>query len=168
VTGSRLHRAKLLILILWTIAFRATNTIQQQLAGDPSGIYKLKYNKCNKVFVGQSGRAIGIRFKEHIRYIRSNNSTSPYATHILENRHEYRMKENTLQLLKACQNRKHVDCWEVFRQQKVLIDKQQVNDMNPLFELAKIPYNSWPELYPVRHTSPNRARVHTAYGKHVT
>jgi hypothetical protein len=42
------------------IAFRATNTIQQQLAGkqshaDPSGIYKLKCNTCNKVYVEQSG-----------------------------------------------------------------------------------------------------------------
>jgi len=73
--------------------------IQQQLTakqthGDPSGIYKLKCNTCNKVYVGQSGRTMGIRFKEHIRYIRSNNSTSAYATHILENRHEYGTKEN--------------------------------------------------------------------------
>jgi hypothetical protein len=55
------------------IAFRATNTIQQQLSGkqshvDPSGIYKLKCSTCNKVYVGQSGRAISVRFKEHIRY----------------------------------------------------------------------------------------------------
>jgi len=70
------------------IAFRATNTIQKQLAdkethSDPSGIYKLKCNTCNKVYVGQSGRTMAVRFKEHIRYIRSNNSTSAYATHIL-------------------------------------------------------------------------------------
>ena len=132
------------------IAFRATNTIQQQLAGkqthsDPSGIYKLKCNTCNKVYVGQSGRTIGIRFKEHIRYMRSNNSTSAYATHILENRHECGTKENTLQLLKACQKVTHMDWWEalylqVFRQQKVLIDETQVNDTNSLFVLAKIPY----------------------------
>ena len=64
-------------------------------------IYKLKCNACDKVYVGQSGRAIGVRFKEHIRYIKSKNSTSAYATHILENRHEYRTKENMLQLFKA-------------------------------------------------------------------
>ena len=55
------------------IAFRATNTIQQQLNAkqthdDPSGIYELKCNTCNKAYVGQSGRAIGVRFKEHLRY----------------------------------------------------------------------------------------------------
>jgi hypothetical protein len=64
------------------ISFPATNTIQQQLKtaehrhNEPSGIYKLKCNTCNKVYVGQCDRAIEIRFKEHIRYIRSNNSTS--------------------------------------------------------------------------------------------
>jgi hypothetical protein len=99
------------------ITFRATNTIQQQLSGkqshaDPSGIYKLKCNTCNKVYVGQSGRAISVRFKEHIRYIRSNNSTSAYATHILENRDECGTKEHTLQLLKICQKGSHMDCWE--------------------------------------------------------
>jgi len=29
---------------------------------------------------------------------------------------------------------------QVFCQQKVLMDEQQVNDTNPLFELVKIPY----------------------------
>jgi hypothetical protein len=58
------------------IAFRATNTIQRQRIKkqthkDPSGIYKLKCNTCNDVHVGQSGRAINVRYKEHIRYIRT-------------------------------------------------------------------------------------------------
>jgi hypothetical protein len=116
------------------IAFRATDTIQQQLTEKqthkhPSGIYKLKCNMCGKVYVRQSGRTIDVRFKEHIRYIRSNRPTSAYATHILENRHEYGTKENTLQLLKACQKGAHVDCWEalftqVLHQQKVLINEQ--------------------------------------------
>ena len=56
------------------------------------------------------------------------------------------MKDNTLQLLKACQKGTHMDCWEapymqVFRKQKILIDGQQVNDTNPLFVLANIHYN---------------------------
>jgi hypothetical protein len=90
------------------IAFRATNTIQQQLNAkhthdDPSGIYELKCKTCNKVYVGQSGGAIGVRFKEHMRYVRSNNPTSAYAAHILNNRHEYGTNEDTLKLLQKCQ-----------------------------------------------------------------
>jgi len=97
-------------------AFCTTNTIQQQLTAkqthdDPSGIYELKCKTCIKVYVGQLGRAIGFRFKEHMRYIRSTNSTSVYAAHILDNRHEYGTKGDTLKLLKKCQKGKHMDCW---------------------------------------------------------
>jgi hypothetical protein len=63
------------------IAFRAASTIQQQLTQkqackNPSGIYKLKCNTCNAVYVGQTGRAINVRHKEHIQYIRTNNPMS--------------------------------------------------------------------------------------------
>jgi hypothetical protein len=79
--------------------------------------------------VGQSGRAINMRFKEHIRYIRTNNPKSAYATHILDNRHEYGTEENTLQLLQACQKGTHMDCWEALyiqalHQRRVLITEQ--------------------------------------------
>jgi hypothetical protein len=75
------------------IAFKATNTIYQQLAEEtqnrnPSGIYEVKCKTCNKKYVGQSGRPITTRHKAHIRYIRTNNTTSAYAAHILNNRHE--------------------------------------------------------------------------------
>jgi hypothetical protein len=54
------------------IAFRTINTKQQQLARqrhkekNPSGIYKIICNACKKAYVGQSGRAISTRHKEHI------------------------------------------------------------------------------------------------------
>lgn len=51
------------------IAFRATNTIQKQLPEkptnkDPSGIYTLKCNTCNNVYIGHSGRSVHVRHKE--------------------------------------------------------------------------------------------------------
>ena len=48
--------------------------------------------------IGQSGRDINTRYKEHIRYIRTNNQTSAYATHILHNNHEYGTAKDTLQI----------------------------------------------------------------------
>jgi hypothetical protein len=130
------------------VAFRTTNTIKQkkkkkQVYKDPSRIYKLKCNTCNGVYVGQSGWALNVRYKEHIRYIRTNNPKSAYATHILENRHEYGTRKSTLQLLQACQKETRMDCWEAFYiqslpQQKILITEQQISDVNPLFELAKL------------------------------
>jgi len=63
------------------IAFKATNTIQQQITekkafSNPSGVYRLKCNTCNKVYVGQFGWTITKRYKEHIRYIKSNKTTA--------------------------------------------------------------------------------------------
>jgi hypothetical protein len=156
------------------VAFRATNTIQQltekQTYKDPSGIYKLKCNTCNGVYVGQSGRAINVRYKEHIRYTRTNNPKSAYATHILDNRHEYGTEENTLHLLHACQKGTRMDCWEALyiqtlHQRQVLITEQQVNDINPLFELTQtiaIPRTS-------RHSKHTPNTQHTRiHGKNVT
>ena len=70
------------------IAFRANTTIYQQLAQktdnmNPSGVYEIKCNTCSKNYVGQSGRPITIRHKEHIQYIKTNNPASAYTTHIL-------------------------------------------------------------------------------------
>ena len=95
------------------IAFKATNTIQQitekQALSNPGGVYKLKCNTCNRVYVGQSGRAVSTWYKEHIRYIKSNNSTSAYAAHILQNGHEFGTEKNTTQLIKACQKSSCMD-----------------------------------------------------------
>ena len=94
------------------IAFRANDIMQQQLSEkptnkNPSGMYKLKCNTCNNVYVGQSGRSISVRHKEHIRYIRTNNPLSAYALHILQNRLEYGTIADALQLLKTCQKNTH-------------------------------------------------------------
>ena len=128
------------------IALRTKNTIHQQLTEKPittnlSGIYKLKCNTCNNAYIGQSGSSITIRHKEHTRYIRNNNPKSAHALHILNNRHEYGTAEETLELLKPSNKGTRMNCWEAFymqafHQHKILIKKQQVNDINPLFELA--------------------------------
>jgi hypothetical protein len=108
---------------------------------NPSGIYKLKCNTCNNAYIGQSGSPITIRHKEHTCYIRTNNPISVYALHILNNRNEYSTAEETLELLKPCNKGTRMNYWEAFyiqafHQHKILIKEQQVNDINPLYELA--------------------------------
>ena len=89
----------------------------------------------------QTGRPITIRHKEHIRYIRNINPTSAYATHILDNRHEFGPAEETLKLLKPCTKGTKMNCWETFfmqvhHKQNILIPEQQVTDTNPLYDCA--------------------------------
>jgi len=89
------------------IAFRTTNTTFQILTRnhnnnpDDSGINKLTCGTCQRAYIGQTGRWISTRYKEHIRYIKNNNPQSGYALHILNNKHEFGPQE-TIKLRKYC------------------------------------------------------------------
>jgi hypothetical protein len=91
------------------IAFRSTNTVQQQTRTrlrettsdhNKSGIYKLQCNTCNKAYIGQTNRYLSISYREHIRYIKNNDPQSAYAQHILQNIHEYGTLTDTMSLLR--------------------------------------------------------------------
>jgi hypothetical protein len=74
------------------IPFKSTNKIHQQLSHKSdntnlSEIYELKCNTCALAYIGQSGRHITTRHKEHTRYIITNNPNSAYAMHISNNKH---------------------------------------------------------------------------------
>jgi hypothetical protein len=108
-----------------------------------NGIYTINCNTCNKNYVGQSGRHTTTRHKEHIRYIKTNNPASAYATHILNDRHEYGTANDTLKLIQPSRKSKKMNHWEnmyiqIYRQQNLLITEQQVSEPNPLYELAQL------------------------------
>ena len=92
------------------------------------------------VHVGQSGRPITVRHKEHVRYVRTNNPISAHAQHILNNKHECGTT-TTLELLKPCHKGTRMNCWEtfymqIFHRHNISISEQKVNDINPLYEMA--------------------------------
>jgi hypothetical protein len=130
------------------IKFKHTNTIRQQLQqkldyipNKLRGIYKLQYTSCNKANVCQSGRAITLRYKEHIGYIRNNISTSAYAQHTLNQCHHYGPADSTLQLLKPCAKGKLINWWKTFFIQKLhyqcmLINEQHPHELNTLFAVS--------------------------------
>ena len=77
------------------LAFQTNTIIYNQLRDripldkiNSSVIYKLKCKTCKNSRVGQTGRSIGIRDREHTRYIKRNNPISAYALHIPNNRHD--------------------------------------------------------------------------------
>jgi len=77
------------------ITYKCCNAIAKQIKPprdhtpphNKRGIYQLTCNTCNLAYGGQTSRSLSIRYKEHIRYIRSNNPQTAYALHILQNRH---------------------------------------------------------------------------------
>jgi hypothetical protein len=112
---------------------------------NPGGVYEIKCDTCSKNYVGQSGRPITIRHKEYIQYMKTNNPASAYATHMLNNRHEYGTANNTLKLIQPCRKSIKMNHWEnmyiqIYRQQNQLITEQQVNELNPLYALAQLPH----------------------------
>jgi phosphoribulokinase len=91
------------------ISFKSTNTLQQLTKSklnsntqeqDKSGIYKLTSNTCQMPYIGQTSRGLKQRYREHVRYIRHNKPQSAYALHILNNKYEYDLINNTMTLLK--------------------------------------------------------------------
>ena len=48
----------------------------------------LQFKTCKNSYVGQTGRSLTVRHREHIRYIKTNNSLPAYAMDILNNQHE--------------------------------------------------------------------------------
>ena len=98
---------------------------------------------CQGVYIGQTGRPTDARYKEHIRYIRTNNPQSAYALHILGNRHEYGTQEHIMELVKACTKGKLMNCWESlyiqeYHKKCYLITEQQRPEHNLLFDHIRI------------------------------
>jgi hypothetical protein len=65
---------------------------------------------CSISYVGHTGRSLGIRHNEHTRYMKPNNPVSAYALHILNNRHKYGNTEQTIEILKPCNQGIKVNC----------------------------------------------------------
>ena len=110
----------------------------------PSGIYEIKCKICNKAYIGQSGRPITVRHKEHERYIRTNNLASTHIIHILDNSPEDGEGNDTLKLLQPCNKGMKMSRWEflyiqIYRQHNRLITEQLAKHINPLYEQAYLP-----------------------------
>ena len=103
------------------IAYRAINTLFNRLQNtqetqakfQKSRIYKLACRTCNSAYVGQTDRRVRARFKDHHRYVKTNNLKSAYAMHIWNDGHEYGNIQHTLELLKTCEKGQRMNCWEI-------------------------------------------------------
>ena len=140
------------------IAFKTNNTLRQLTKHSThtptppqecSGIYALTCNTCQMTYVGQTSQNLKIRYKEHIRYIRSNNPQSAYALHILQNRHEYGPMNETMRLLKQVNKTTSLIPYErlyiqTLHQAGKLISEQFPGDPNPLFQAVINPRTTPP------------------------
>ena len=66
--------------------------------------------------------------------------------HILDNRQEFGLAEETLELLKPCSKGSRMDCCDslfiyLHHKHNILIAEQQANNTNPQFKLASTPHD---------------------------
>jgi hypothetical protein len=120
---------------------------------DKSGIYKITCNTYHKSYIRQTKHSLKLRYQEHIRYIKNNNPNSPYAMHILNNRHEYDPTHNTMELLKLINKTKLLIPYEQLYIQshhhhKQLIPEQNSGECNPMYQLVYEQPTKPPDLHP--------------------
>jgi hypothetical protein len=68
---------------------------------------------------------------------------SAFATHLLNNNHEYEPITETMKLFKKCNIVTTMNCWEDlfiqhYKKENILIGEQQTTEPNPLFKVARI------------------------------
>jgi hypothetical protein len=54
---------------------------------------------CRKVYIGQTGRTLTTRYKEHIRNIRFNTEEPAFAQHTLGKIHQYAPREQIMEMI---------------------------------------------------------------------
>ena len=102
------------------VAFRTNNTIYNRLSPThhttdkytQSGDYKLTCPDCNKAYVGQTGRSLLARYKDHKRVFRHNSHTSKFAQHLNEHAHSFGTIHNTMQILQYHKKSTHLNTIE--------------------------------------------------------
>ena len=108
-----------------------------------TGIYKITCNSCDKFYLGQTGRPLIERFKEHLPTKNLDNLKSNYARHIIDNNHKYTSIEENMQLIRYCKKGKFMSAieeFEIYKQTKKDPDKllnDQLNfNSNQLYDTA--------------------------------
>jgi hypothetical protein len=131
------------------IAFKTTTTLHHLIKPtaptplqehEKRGIYKITCKTWHKAYVGQTGRNLKSRFREHTRYIKNNDPRSAYALHILNCRHDYGNTDDTMTLLKQINTPTlllpHEQMYiQSFHHNNEPIPEKHLNEHNPMFDL---------------------------------
>jgi hypothetical protein len=104
------------------ISFRTRNTIENILTKqrslrnqyEESGVYGLKCQNCPRIHIGQTGRSLKIRYKEHIQDIKSNKNRTGFSHHILSTGHSYDSMVNTMEILNFQEKCQYLNTHERF------------------------------------------------------
>ena len=133
-----------------TVSFKTNNTLGSKVTRDEnkdsdpystSGVYKITCNECDCRYIGQTGREFKTRFKEHIRALRSPETDSTFAEHLIESNHTYTGIKENMSIIKKCKKGKRLNRLEeleIYREYKeneaLLLNEKVGMRQNPLYE----------------------------------
>lgn len=106
-----------------------------------NGIYQIKCMQCDMIYIGQSGRAIKNRIKEHVANINSNKSTTGFADHCIRNNHH--LDENDVKILHCERKGKKLNLLELLEIKKAQHQKKHLANTQ-----IEIPTSSTPLILP--------------------
>ena len=91
-----------------------------------SGVYRVDCNDCDAVYIGQTGRNLDIRIKEHVKSINNLQHSSGLATHCIVNNHK--INENSIKLLHRETKGRRLNYIEQLEILKSVKNENNVND----------------------------------------
>lgn len=107
-----------------------------------SGVYKIECEDCNMVYIGESGRAVECRMKEHSKGRNVNTTNSLYARHFNETKHKFTDPTENCKIIKIenkVEERKLKEELEILKQRKK--DKSKLMNIKINFENEEIFYH---------------------------
>lgn len=119
------------------IGYRTDNTILTKLRTQTtqtdkfnrSGIYELKCNTCQAVYIGQTCRNFKTRYSEHLRALKRHSSHSTFADHLVAHNHHPTKIETELKILKTSHSLYHkLTIEENYHIQKAIAEAKAVID----------------------------------------
>lgn len=106
-----------------------------------SGVYKVKCEECEMVYIGESGRAIECRLREHRRGENDRNTSSLYARHFMVKKHKFvnpTEKFEILNIENKSNKRKLREELEILKQR--IKDSEKLMNIKTYFENEDIFY----------------------------
>jgi hypothetical protein len=84
----------------------------------------------SKKYIGQTGRAFNTRYKKHIYNIRSNNSNTGYANHILNTGHTYVPMDDIMEIMETGKKGKYLNTLEKYYIHRISKENTYMNDIS--------------------------------------
>ena len=97
------------------LIFKYPNKLSRKLCNNRStqkkldiGVYKVNCNNCNKFYIGETGRSLNTRMREHKNDIKNDKVSSGIVKHVNETDHEFDFKNVELIYPNSNSSKRHI------------------------------------------------------------